>query len=425
MSLFEQALALIQYIILQPALWRLMVVLIPFVILIELPFYVLMLSSILYNALTSTFADKNPHPFFPFVSCVISAYAEGELIKTTLYSLMEQLYPGTIEIIVVVDDAATNIETLRAIQEFMHQYPNTSKRIIHLVPKATRGGHASSMNLGIKLAKGEYVLILDADTSCDNDLIKMAIENFRDPNIVGVSGMLRVRNAKKNLLTTLQAIEYLLGIHMGRIGLSALKTLNIISGAFGVFRRDFLIKIGGWKNGSAEDLDLTIRMQAYFQRYPNLRVIHDSRAVAHTEEGDMFYIYCRRHWRVLRPKYLGWPLFIVIVWSGLLLHIIMPIALLFYFTYLIFVYPWTYTLGILMLGYFFYLILSSVMFVVYLLLVSERKVNDTAYFMFLPLMPFYQLAMRLWAGIALIYEIIFKTHKDSKMAPWWVIRKTD
>jgi poly-beta-1,6-N-acetyl-D-glucosamine synthase len=437
--MMEQSIALLQYILAQPELLPTLIVFLPLAMFFELPLYMLILLSIAYNSFHSTHTERHQGAFYPRISCIISGYDEGESIKMTLHSLFEQLYPGILEILVIIDGADLNVPTMNAVRAFMKQYPNTPKRIVQLIPKKTRGGHASSINLGIKLAKSKYILVLDGDSSCDNDMLSNAIENFKDPNIVGLSGMIRVRNDQKNLLVSLQAIEYLLGIHMGRLGLSVLKSLNIISSTFGIFRRDFLIKIGGWKNGTAEDLDLTIRIQAYFKRYPNLKMLHDSRAVVHTDapetlltllkqrwrwEGDLFYIYIRRHWQILRPRYLGWPLFIITVWSSLLLQLIMPIATLFYLIYLIFN-CCVCLIGILALSYLFYFILSGSLFSFYLLFLSERKNHDLKFLIFLPLMPIYQLLMRLWAGIALIYEIIFKTHRGSSMAPWWVLRKAN
>lgn len=437
--MIEQMMLLSKKFFAQPELFYAITTIFPFIFFLELPLYILILLSSLYSSFSAIDLPRCQNAFYPKISCILSGYNEGDSIKISLHSLYEQIYPGILEILVIIDGATVNHHTYNAVRNFMQQHPNTCKRIIRLIAKTTRGGHASSINLGIKLARSDYVLVLDGDSSCDNDMLSIAITNFKDPDVVGMSGMIRVRDPEKNLLTTLQAIEYILGIHVARSGLSTLKCLNIISSAFGVFRRDFLMRIGGWKNGAAEDLDLTIRMQAYFKRYPNLKIIHDSRAVVHTEvpttpnrlfkqrwrwEGDLFYIYVRRHWRVLRPRYLGWPTFIMIFWSSLLLQLTMPLVILLYFIYLVFNY--LDSMGsLLLLAYLFYLTLNTAIFSFYLLLGSERKSRDFNFFWFIPLMPIYQFMMRIWAGIALIYEIIFKTHRGTTMAPWWILRKSD
>ncbi|WP_250637430.1 glycosyltransferase family 2 protein [Francisella uliginis] len=132
-------------------------------------------------------------------------------------------------------------------------------------------GHASSSNLGFKLSSGELVMTLDADTSYDNDMISNMVQQFADPNVIASSGTLRARNIKKNILTRMQGIEYMLGIHMSRIALSNANSVNNISGAYGCFRKSLLKKTTLWRNGSAEDLDLTLRLQFFLKGIKILR----------------------------------------------------------------------------------------------------------------------------------------------------------
>jgi hypothetical protein len=56
--------------------------------------------------------------------------------------------------------------------------------------------------------------------------------------------------------------------------------------------------------------------------------------------------------------------------------------------------------------------------------VSERKKYDLKFMLYIPLMPIYQYIMRINTAYATVMELVFSTHKDTSMAPWWVIRKT-
>lgn len=424
----------------KPLFWQIIVFFFPFLLIIELPLYLIVFVNVLYSAMTQTFKDRSDRLYFPLVTCVITAYNEGRSIQQILYSLLEQRYPGPLEILVVLDNAPGNRITQQAIIDFIAIHPNSSHRHITFLAKKTRGGHASGINLGLKMAKGEYLLLLDGDSSCDNDVLSVLSEHFMNKNIIGISGTLRVRNVKTNILTRFQSIEYSLAIGMSRLGLSTFKTLNIISGAFGLYRRDFLIKIGGWKNGSAEDLDLTLRTQTYFHDHPELKLEHDPRAIVHTDvpdtlksllkqrfrwEGDMFFIYCRRHWRILRPKFLGWRLFFSLIWYGFLLQMVLPITTLFYVSFLIFTGQLTILLFSLILAYVYYFSLTTLLFMCYIIIISERKSLDCRLIPCLFLMPVYQFFMRLWAGVALLYEMVFNTHLDTTMAPYTIARQAD
>ena len=108
------------------------------------------------------------------------------------------------------------------------------------------GGRVSSLNAGLALASGSIVMNIDGDTSFDNDMVTRCVKHFENPDVVGVAGNLRARNASKNLVTRLQAIEYMLSIHASKIGLSEFNAVNNISGAFGVYRKSFVARAGGW-----------------------------------------------------------------------------------------------------------------------------------------------------------------------------------
>lgn len=418
--------------------WNFVFLFVPYILAIELPFYVITTLTIFRFYLYEIFSVKKHLPFYPKVTCIVTAYNEGRDIIRTLHSLSEQLYKGTVEILIIIDGAEVNQHTVQAAQQFIKQFSSPKHRHIRIIAKQTRGGHASSLNIGIKLAKGEIIIILDGDCSCDNDMIANTVRSFNKENIVGMSGTLRVRNAQKNLLTRLQSIEYMLGIHLSRLGLAKLDILNNVSSAFGAFRKDFLLKIGGWKNGSAEDLDLTFRIQAFFKRHPGLKLTHNPYAVVHTDvpttwrklfkqrlrwDGDIFYIYFYRHWRSFRPKFLGWKAFIGLTWYVLLLHVILPFIIIFGVIFLLFSHPLEYLNLLMVITYIYYFSLILFLYTIYWLLVSERKKQDLKFLPYLLLMPIYHLIMRVWSGIAILFEILLHSHRDSTMGPWWVNRK--
>jgi cellulose synthase/poly-beta-1,6-N-acetylglucosamine synthase-like glycosyltransferase len=76
-----------------------------------------------------------------------------------------------------------------------------------------------------------------------------------------VSGSLGVRNASASLITRHQAIEYAIGIALGRIVQDSLGILSIVSGAFGAFRRAALEQVGGQDVEVGEDADLTMKLR--------------------------------------------------------------------------------------------------------------------------------------------------------------------
>jgi cellulose synthase/poly-beta-1,6-N-acetylglucosamine synthase-like glycosyltransferase len=243
-------------------LTRLFLVLFPFFVLLELPLSLLVLAGVIRWYTRNLMTTPRASLYRPRVSCIITCYSEGRDVQNTLLSLCEQLYPGEVELIPVVDGATANEATMEAVRDFRVdpvRYPN---RFLRPIAKWQRGGRVSSLNAGLSHATGEIVFALDGDTSFDNAMIGAMVRHFEDPSVPAVSGSLRVRNSWHSLATVMQSLEYFLSIQTSRVGLGEWNTVNNISGAFGAFRTSFLRHIGGWDTHTAEDLDLTLRIKS-------------------------------------------------------------------------------------------------------------------------------------------------------------------
>ena len=410
----------------------------PFVVFLEAPFFLLVTTGMVKYGLREHLPHRQRERY-PSVSCVITCYSEGEDVRKTIQSLSQQIYPGHIEIIAVVDGALQNRPTLLAARGARSLLDNTLRRRLIVLPKWQRGGRVSSLNAGLSIATGEIVMALDGDTSFDNDMVRNATRHFDDPGVVGVAGNLRVRNAARSLVTRLQALEYMLSIGAGKTGLSEFNIVNNISGAFGVFRTQFLRNLGGWDAGSAEDLDMTMRIKQYFGRHPDLRIVFDPHAIGHTDapdtwrvffrqrlrwDGDMFYIFIRKYRLNLRPRLLGWRNFLFVVVNGLVMQLLMPFLIVAYTGVLLFTLPLGAVLGVLAFIYLAYLAALVFYFLLYVVAVSERPWQDLTYLRFLPLFPVFAFANRIHCSFSIMMEFFMMSHLDSSMAPWWVLRKT-
>ncbi len=413
---------------------------IPFVLFFELPFAALLMLGITRYWLRSHFGrSAKDRPYYPGVTCIVTCYAEGHTARQALYALAQQRYPGNIEIIALVDGATRNSETWLIVQGMKESIDRTPNRTLIPAPKWQRGGRVSSTNSGLALARNEIIVSLDGDTVLDNDAIYRLTRHFARPGVVGVACSLRVLNADENLLTAFQAVEYMMSIKATRTGLAEFGVVNNISGAFGAFRRDFIRHIGGWDTGTAEDLNITTRIKAYFGRYPGTRLEFEPHAVGLTEapstvmgffkqrlrwDGDLFYIYIRKFWRSFTPRIFGWPNLLLYCWTGLLFQLLMPFAIMAYTIFLFMTLPAPVVLGVMGLIYLFYLLLTGLFYGQYLLMLSERPWTDLKYTPLLLIYPFFAFFGRCWNGVATIVEMAMKSHRDTSMAPWWVLRRS-
>lgn len=412
----------------------------PFVVVLEMPFYMCTIAYSIKGWLILHRQKGLKVVYTPLATIVVTAYNETyEELYKTFQSINEQIYEGVIETLIIVDNALENKKTEEMARELAARFDNGLTRQFKVIAKMARGGLANSRNLGLKFTRGEFVVMIDADTSMDNVTIAHTAQHFRDPHVIAVSGAVRVRNQFDSLTTRMQAIEYMLSIQLGRFGLTELGVVNNISGAFGIFRTTFVRQIGGWLNGTAEDLDMTLRMHAYLSRYPWLKVIHEPFAVAWTVapdtfkelliqrvrwDGDLFYIYITRHWRLFSSKLITIRKLIFFAWYGLYFQLILPFVVLCYLILILLQFPYQALLAMFLMLYFYYLIIALSMFSLFLLLVSERPRGDSRFLGWLLITPVYNAVMRMLALFFILNEILFKGHKDSSMAPWWVIRKT-
>lgn len=419
--------------------WRLFLMVFPYFLLLEVPLNLLVLAGTLRWFVRKRSATPMRSLYRPRVSCIITCYSEGRDVEKTLRSLAEQTYPGSIEIIPIVDGATANQATLYAVRRFKATQRMPKNRIIRPLAKWQRGGRVSSLNAGLAYGSGEIIINVDGDTSFDNDMVVKMVRHFEDPKVPAVAGSLRVRNVGQSWVARVQALEYLLSIHMSKIGLAEWNLVNNVSGAFGAFRRSFLQQIGGWDTHTAEDLDLTLRMKSYFRRY-GLRIPFDPEAIGHTDaphtlrgylqqrlrwDGDLFFVYIRKHGHSFNPKLVGWPNFLMLLLSGLFFQLILPFIILGYSLVALFILPFTAFVFYAALIYLLYLAMASLLYLGLMLMVSERPRQDLKLLLILPFFPFAMFGLRCWSVYAVLNEVLRRGHEESSMAPWWVLKRAN
>ncbi|GHH99683.1 glycosyltransferase [Neobacillus kokaensis] len=205
----------------------------------------------------------------PFVSVIIAAYNEEKVIGRTIESILKSDYPN-LEII-VVDDGSKDQTSLVVSRKYQ------ANKKVFLFHKEN-GGKATAINLGVRKAKGDILVAIDADTIIPPDSISKLIRHFADENIAAVSGNVRVGN-RENLLTAWQHIEYVTGFNLEKRSFATLNCVPVVPGALGAWRKQVVQELGYFTNDTlAEDTDMTLKIlrQGY-------KVVIDEQACAYTE----------------------------------------------------------------------------------------------------------------------------------------------
>ena len=208
------------------------------------------------------------------VSVLIPAYNEASVIASSVQRILASDYPR-LEVI-VIDDGSTD-----GTADVVRMGFGAEPRVTLL--SLPNGGKAVAVNAGLARAQGDIVVALDADTQFEPSTIARLTRWFADPQIGAVAGNAKVGN-RINTLTRWQALEYITAQNLERRALAALGCITVVPGAVGAWRRDALMRLGGFPSDTlAEDQDLTIAAQK-----AGYKVLFDADAIAWTEAPDTF-----------------------------------------------------------------------------------------------------------------------------------------
>ena len=272
-----------------------MVVLLVFLIVLVLRYFVLVFLSFLHQQERLHIPDRvmdyfrtDDQSHFPSVSIIVPCFNEGVVIERSLMSLLQLHYPE-LEII-VVDDGSTDDTAVRA-RRLAGCQGNHRVQVL----QQPNSGKAVALNNGIQHARGELIMAVDADSRLDPASLLYAIPHFNDPQVGAVAGNVKIVN-RRNLITRLQALEYIEGLNMVRRSQGYLHAVNVIPGPLGVFRRTVLKQVGGYDDDTfAEDCDLTIKILAH-----RWKVEYEPYAITWTEAPETINAFFRQRYRWTR-----------------------------------------------------------------------------------------------------------------------------
>lgn len=235
----------------------------------------------------------------PPVTVIVPARNEENTIVDSVKSVLATNYTNVR--VIVVNDGSTDKTLEVLVEEFDLEpssdvvrvavptdpikdvYRSKSNEKIQVIDKKKESApvKGDALNAGLNLAETPLVCCIDADSVLDPDSLDALVKPFlRNPDTVAAGGTIRVANGSTiensvlrevslswNPLELFQAIEYLRAFLFGRMGWVPLNGLPIISGALGMFDRQTLIDVGGFKNDTvSEDMEVVLRMHRKLSR---------------------------------------------------------------------------------------------------------------------------------------------------------------
>lgn len=263
------------------------------------------------------------------VSIIVPAYNEEEGIVESIYSLLNIRYPQAEYII--VNDGSTDGTQAKVMEEFemfpvnrivrkqletkeMKQIYRSAKHPNLLLVEKENGGKADALNTGINVAKYPYFCSIDGDSILEKNALLRVMKPIIQSNeeVIAAGGTIRIANdlvvesgtvsgkgLAKSPLVIMQTIEYIRAFLIGRIALSKFNLVLIISGAFSVFNRKWVIDAGGYSTDIiGEDMELVVKLHRLIkERKSDKRIAYVTDPVCYTEAPQKLSVLRRQRRR--------------------------------------------------------------------------------------------------------------------------------
>lgn len=205
------------------------------------------------------FDFSNPNNI-PFVSIQLPVYNEMYVMERLLENISKMDYPKDKLEIQVLDDSTD--ESLELTQKLVKQLKLSGVNIVHIHRTKRTGFKAGALKEGLKVAKGEFIAIFDADFLPRPNWLKETIPYFKDENIGVVQTRWSHLNRNHSVLTKIQAFALDAHFTLEQVGRNSKSHFINFNGTAGVWRKTCILEAGNWEGDTlTEDLDLSYRAQ--------------------------------------------------------------------------------------------------------------------------------------------------------------------
>ncbi len=233
----------------------------------------------------------------PPITLIATAYNEGRTCVDSVRSLLTLEY-ADFEVLVVndgsTDDTLARLTAAFALEPapraptatiptrpFRGAYHSTRHPNLWVIDKEN-GRKADALNAGLNYCRTPLFCAIDADSLLERDALSRVVRPFlEDARTIAAGGIIRIVNGctvragtvtevrlPSSWLARFQVIEYLRAFLAGRMGWAALRAMLIISGAFGLFRRQIVVDAGGYAHDTVgEDMELVVRLHRYCREH--------------------------------------------------------------------------------------------------------------------------------------------------------------
>jgi len=195
---------------------------------------------------------KIDEKYTPPVTVIIPTYNEEKTIRFKLLNLNKVEYPKEKIQVILIDDASTDA-TIQEVLKFVNEHPELN---LEIICEKVRRGKSKALNIALKHANHEIIIVSDADTLWSSDILINALPLLSDPSVGAITGRQMLFNPQKSLLSQTEEIYLDIIQEIVKLGQSKIHSTLIFHGLFSAYRRKFLEKFNLETDDSGTALDI-------------------------------------------------------------------------------------------------------------------------------------------------------------------------
>ena len=218
------------------------------------------------------------YSYQPFVSIVVPTYNEEKVIEKRIKNLVDLNYPKDKYEIIVVDSGSAD-STAEIVEETIKEHEN-NKPTLRLVKEEERKGKASAINLGKEHAQGDIILVTDANSIFDKNVLSEIMPHFKDSKVGAVGGRYVVSDSENSLAAS-ESFYWDLEYIMFK-GESYLDSPAIINGTISAWRKK-LVEVDTLLSEDV-DMALQVRRAGYNIGYEPNAVVYETAATTRRDQ---------------------------------------------------------------------------------------------------------------------------------------------
>nr|WP_158840932.1 cellulose synthase family protein [Polaribacter sp. L3A8] len=229
--------------------------------------YALAQLNLLFNYLKARKKVDNSEKFdfsntkeIPFITIQLPVYNELYVMERLLKNIAKLEYPREKLEIQVLDDSTD--ESVEMTANLVKEIQAEGLDIQHIKRTNRQGFKAGALKEGLKIAKGEFIAIFDADFLPQKDWLYQTVPYFKDSEIGVVQTRWGHINRNYSTLTKIQAFALDAHFTLEQVGRNSQGHFINFNGTAGVWRKECIYDAGNWEGDTlTEDLDLSYRAQ--------------------------------------------------------------------------------------------------------------------------------------------------------------------